>query len=135
MLTVLTRPFFLLPKTFQLFGFQSFEIDRTWWRLFQKCVMRTKLDMYVSIHCMVFRLTTFDCLFSIFKLFIHIKDFIRGRSCLRFAITLVTRVAHRFSFLSCVVVLRIVYLRPVSCVPNVSSVSGLYILDFPFRFL
>ena len=28
-----------------------------------------------------------------------------------------------------------VCLRPVSCVPNVASVSGLSILDFPFGFL
>ena len=28
----------------------------------------------------------------------------------------------------------IVYLRPVFCVPNVASVSGLSILDFPFGF-
>ena len=27
------------------------------------------------------------------------------------------------------------YLRPVSCVPNVASVSGFSILDFPFGFL
>ena len=43
------------------------------------------------------------------------------------------RVAHRFSFLCCIVL--IVYLRLVSCVPNVASVSGLSILDWPFGFL
>jgi hypothetical protein len=35
----------LLPK-FKLFGFP---FERTWWRLFQKRVVRTKLDIYVFI--------------------------------------------------------------------------------------
>jgi len=26
--------------------FQSFELERTWWRLFQKRVVRTKVDIY-----------------------------------------------------------------------------------------
>jgi hypothetical protein len=38
-------------------------------------------------------------------------------------------VTHPFSFLCCVC------FRPVSCVPNVASVSGLFILDYPFGFL
>jgi hypothetical protein len=37
------------------------------------------------------------------------------------------RVAHLFSFLCC--------LHPVSCVPNVVSVSGLSILHRPYGFL
>jgi len=37
------------------------------------------------------------------------------------------RVAHLFSFLRCV--FYFVCLRPVSCVPNVASFSGLSILD------
>jgi hypothetical protein len=44
------------------------------------------------------------------------------------------RVAHLFSFLCCVVFLwcfLFVCLRPVACVPNVASVSGLSILDYP----
>ena len=28
---------------------QSFDLECTWWRLFQKCVMRIKLDIYVFI--------------------------------------------------------------------------------------
>jgi len=40
---------FLLPKTFKLFGFQIFWLERTWWRLFQKRVLRTKFDIYVFI--------------------------------------------------------------------------------------
>jgi hypothetical protein len=35
----------------------------------------------------------------------------------------------------CVMFLRFVYLRPVSCVPNVASFSGLFILDCRFCFL
>ena len=41
-------------------------------------------------------------------------------------------VPHLFSFLFCVVcVCRLVCLRSVSCVPNVTNFSGLSILDFP----
>ena len=43
------------------------------------------------------------------------------------------RVAHLFSFLCCVYFF--VCLRPVSCVPNVVSFSGLSILGCPFRLL
>jgi hypothetical protein len=42
-------------------------------------------------------------------------------------------VAHLFSFRCCFFVF--VCLRPVSCVPNIASVSGLFILDWPFGFL
>jgi len=42
-------------------------------------------------------------------------------------------VAHLFSFLCCVICF--VYLRPVSYVLNVASVSGLSILKCPFVFL
>ena len=31
------------------FAFQYFDIERTWWRLFQKRVVRSKLDIYVFI--------------------------------------------------------------------------------------
>ena len=31
-------------------AFQSFDFERTWWRLFQKSVLGTKLDIYVFIH-------------------------------------------------------------------------------------
>jgi hypothetical protein len=41
--------------------------------------------------------------------------------------------AHLFSFLCCGFCL--VCLRPVSCTPNVASVSGLSILDYSFGFL
>ena len=42
-------------------------------------------------------------------------------------------VAHIFSFLCCVFCF--VYLRPVSCVPNVVSISGLSVSDCPFGHL
>ena len=39
---------FLLLKTFILFGFFNyFDFECTWWRLFQKCVVRTKFDIYI----------------------------------------------------------------------------------------
>ena len=44
-------------------------------------------------------------------------------------------VGHRSSFLCCVVFLCFVYLRSVSCVPNVASFSGLSVLDCHFGFL
>jgi len=30
-------------------AFQSFDFERTWWRLFQKCVMHTRFDIYVFV--------------------------------------------------------------------------------------
>ena len=43
------------------------------------------------------------------------------------------RVANLFKFLFCIS--SFVCLRPVSCVPNVATVSGLSILNCPFGFL
>jgi hypothetical protein len=40
---------YLPPNADKLFGFQSFDYERTWWRLFQQSVVRTKLDSYVYI--------------------------------------------------------------------------------------
>ena len=39
----------VLPKLLNYFSFQSFDFERTWWRLFQKRVVRTKFDIYVFI--------------------------------------------------------------------------------------
>ena len=39
----------LLPNTFKLFSCYYFEFERTWWRLFQKRVVRTKFDIYICI--------------------------------------------------------------------------------------
>jgi len=35
------------------FPFQSFDVERTWWRLFQKRLVRTKFDIYVFAHLML----------------------------------------------------------------------------------
>jgi len=49
-LDILFIPFgFIAPKTFNYLAFQSFDFGRTWWRLFQKRVVRTKFDIYVFI--------------------------------------------------------------------------------------
>ena len=45
------------------------------------------------------------------------------------------RFAHYIILVFCVGFFCFVCLRPVSCVPNVASVSGLSILDCPFGFL
>jgi hypothetical protein len=33
-------------------AFQSFDVQRTWWRLFEKRVVCTKLDVYVFMHAL-----------------------------------------------------------------------------------
>jgi hypothetical protein len=49
-IAILLMPFsFIAPKTSYYLAFQSFVIERTWWRLFQKRVVRTKFDIYVFI--------------------------------------------------------------------------------------
>jgi hypothetical protein len=37
----------IAPKTLNYLAFQSFDFERTWWRLFQKRDVRTKFDIYV----------------------------------------------------------------------------------------
>ena len=39
----------LLPKLLNYLAFQPPDLERTWWRLFQKRVVRTKFDIYVFI--------------------------------------------------------------------------------------
>ena len=39
----------LLPKILKLFGFPIFRHWAIWWKLFQKCIVRIKLDIYVFI--------------------------------------------------------------------------------------
>jgi hypothetical protein len=39
----------VIAVRFFYLAFQSFDYDRTWWKLFQKRVVRTKLDIYVFI--------------------------------------------------------------------------------------
>jgi hypothetical protein len=40
---------FLLQKHLSYLAFQSFDFERTWWRLSQKLILHTKLDIYVFI--------------------------------------------------------------------------------------
>ena len=40
---------FWLPKTFELFSFQYFNFECTWWKLFRKRAERTKLDIFPLI--------------------------------------------------------------------------------------
>jgi len=40
---------FIAPKTLNYLAFNSFDFERTWWRLIQKRVVRTKFDIYVFI--------------------------------------------------------------------------------------
>ncbi len=40
---------FIAPKTLNYLTFQSVEFECTWWRLFQKRVVRTVFDIYVFI--------------------------------------------------------------------------------------
>ena len=50
-LPFLCRPFGLItPKTLYYLTFQSFDFERTWWRLFQKRDARTKFDIYAFIN-------------------------------------------------------------------------------------
>jgi len=42
---------FIAPKTLNFLAFQSFDFESTWWKLFQKRVVRTKFDIYVFITC------------------------------------------------------------------------------------
>jgi hypothetical protein len=39
----------LLSIVLNYLAFQSFDFDRTWWKLFQKRVVRTKFDIYVLL--------------------------------------------------------------------------------------
>jgi hypothetical protein len=49
-LAIVFRPFGLLaPKTLNYLAFQYFDLSVTWWRLFQKHVVRTKFDIYVLL--------------------------------------------------------------------------------------
>ena len=50
-LAILFRSFgFIAPKTLNCLSFQIFDFGHTWWRLFQKRVVRTKCDIYVFIY-------------------------------------------------------------------------------------
>ena len=40
---------FIAPTILNYLAFQSFDFEHTWWRLFQKRVVRTRFDIYVFI--------------------------------------------------------------------------------------
>jgi len=40
---------FIAPKTLNYLTFQPFDFEFTWWRLFQKHVVRIKFDIYVLL--------------------------------------------------------------------------------------
>jgi hypothetical protein len=43
---ILCMPFgFIAPKTLNHLAFQCFDFERTWWRLFQKRVVRTECEI------------------------------------------------------------------------------------------
>jgi hypothetical protein len=37
----------IAPKTLNYLAFQFFDFERTWWRLFQKRIVRTKFDIFI----------------------------------------------------------------------------------------
>ena len=52
------RPFdFITPKTLNYSTFQSFEFERTWWRLFHNRAVWAEFDTYVFIREVVLQLT------------------------------------------------------------------------------
>jgi hypothetical protein len=83
-------PFLIAPSVFSnvffsknletdYFVFYSYDLERTWWRLFQKCVICTKLNIYVFIflHYRIWiRITTIIsiCLCTTFWLFRKDKE-------------------------------------------------------------
>jgi hypothetical protein len=49
-LAILFRPFgFIAPETLNYLAFQFLDYERTWCRLFQKRVVRTKFEIYIFI--------------------------------------------------------------------------------------
>jgi hypothetical protein len=48
-LTILALCFFLLPTHFKYFAIKYIDCEWIWWRLFQKRIVRTKLDRFVLI--------------------------------------------------------------------------------------
>ena len=66
-MAILFRPFgFLAPKDFLFFGLSNIlDFKRTWWRLFQKRVVCTNLDIYIFIT--VYRNVLFDVNIAIIR--------------------------------------------------------------------
>ena len=55
---------FLIPKRFHYLGFQSFDFKHAWWRLFQRIIMSTKLNLCVFIFIKLTIPFTYMCAFS-----------------------------------------------------------------------
>ena len=52
-MAILFRPFgFIAPKSLNYLAFQLSILSVTWWKLFQKRVVRTKFDIYVFVSAM-----------------------------------------------------------------------------------
>ena len=49
-LTCFISPFLFIGPVLNYLVFQSVDLERKWWRLFQNRIMRTKLDIYVFIY-------------------------------------------------------------------------------------
>jgi hypothetical protein len=47
---------FIASKALNYLAFQSFDFELTWWRIFQKRVVRTKFDIYVYIYKILTRI-------------------------------------------------------------------------------
>jgi len=53
-MSILFRPFgFLAPKDLNYLALHSFDLECTWWRLFQRHVVHTKFDIYVFIYTLL----------------------------------------------------------------------------------
>jgi hypothetical protein len=46
---------FIATKTWNYLTFQYLDFERTWWWLFQKRVVRTKLDIYILICTILYK--------------------------------------------------------------------------------
>ena len=46
-INILSKKIYCANRSINYLAFQSFDYEHFWWRLFQKCVMHTKLHLYV----------------------------------------------------------------------------------------
>ena len=57
---------------------QSLEYESTWWRIFQKCVLRTKLDINVSLQCNILQFRYLPLSLEIFVSSDHSQSMLKG---------------------------------------------------------
>jgi hypothetical protein len=68
----------IAPKTLNYLAFQSFDFERTWWRLVQKRVVRTTFDIYIFISLFrVFRTHDFTPKNHVYQLPREARKFLR----------------------------------------------------------